>query len=87
MRKLEQYLRREVAGVRIEVDLTHVGDERLMDSIGHQGSNNLVICSENQVKGLQSTKTHDGLSTEAILLAVMLKVVENLGTRYYKGGR
>ena len=32
-------------------------------------------------------ETHDGLSTTTILLAVMLKIVEDLGTRDYVGGR
>ena len=31
-------------------------------------------------------ETHDGLSTTTVLLAVMLEIVEDLGTRDYVGG-
>ena len=31
-------------------------------------------------------ETHDGLSTATVFLAVMLKIVEDLGTRHYAGG-
>jgi len=68
-------------------DLTHVDYERLVDGVARQGGNNLSICSENQVSRPRFTGTYDSLNASTILLAVMLKVVEDLGTRYCADGR
>ena len=45
------------------------------------------MCSENQPRRPQFIETYDSLGATAVLLAVMLKIVEDLGTRHYTGGR
>jgi len=44
-------------------------------------------CSENRASRPQFTETYEGLGSRTILLAVALKIVEDLGTRYYTDGR
>ena len=44
------------------------------------------MSNENQVGGLRFTETYDSLSAETILLAIMLKIIEDLGTRHCAGG-
>jgi len=41
-------------------------------------------CSENWASRPQLTETYEGLGARTILLAVVLKIVEDLGTRYYR---
>jgi len=72
----------------IKKNHTRVGDESLMDRIGYQGSDHLWDAkSEDGASRQQFRQTHDALGGEIVLLAVMSKVIEDLGTSDYATGR
>jgi len=64
-----------------------VTDERLVYCVAQHGGNNLSACSENQAIKPQFIGTYDSLGTATVLIAVVLKIVEHLGTRHYAGAR
>jgi len=65
----------------IKKDRTRVGDKGLMDRVGYQGSDHLWHGeSENGASSQQFRQTHDTLSGETVVLAVMSKIIEDLGT-------
>ena len=51
-----------------------------MDRVAQQGGNNLSACSENWASRPQFTGTYDCLGAATVLVAVMLEIVEYLGT-------
>ena len=55
-----------------------------MERVRHQGGNDLSSYSEDQASRPQFTRTYDSLGPGAILITVMLKIVEDLGTRNYQ---
>ena len=65
---------------------THVGDEDLVYCVGHQGSNDLYAIRIGQA-ACNSAKTYDSLGSATVFLAVILEIIEDLGTRYYADSR
>ena len=61
-----------------------MGDECLMNCVGYQGSDDLSTVRIGRPES--SSLTYDSLGAETVLFAVLLKIIEDLGTRYCAAG-
>jgi len=59
-----------------------VGDECLVNRVGYQGKDDLPKVRTWQTDG-KIIRTYDGLGPATVPLAVVLEIIENLGTRHY----